>query len=86
MRVHNPRKRAGTSSVPLVVAEPPKAVWVIDFQFDSTFDGTAIKITSMVDEHTRESRSPAIERSSTCSGLVEAARQDLRATCYCGVA
>jgi hypothetical protein len=54
-RVHSPRKRAGTSSVPEVVADAPKVVWAIDFQFDSTTDGKAIKIASMVDEHTRES-------------------------------
>ena len=30
-------------------------VWVIDFQFDSTIDGKAVKIASMLDEHTRES-------------------------------
>src|SRR4051794_24589899 len=54
-RVHSPRKRAGVSSVPQVVADAPKVVWAIDFQFDSTIDGKAIKIASMVDEHTRES-------------------------------
>jgi hypothetical protein len=30
-------------------------VWAIDFQFDSTVDGKAIKIASMIDEHTRVS-------------------------------
>jgi len=28
-------------------------VWAIDFHFDSTVDGKAIKIASMIDEHTR---------------------------------
>ena len=28
----------------------PKVVWALDFQFDSTIDGRAIKIASMVDE------------------------------------
>jgi hypothetical protein len=27
----------------------------LDFQFDCTIDGNAVKIASMVDEHTRES-------------------------------
>lgn len=34
-RVHSPRKRAGLSSAPEVVADAPKVVWALDFQFDS---------------------------------------------------
>ena len=66
-QVYRPRKRAGMSSVPEVVAHAPKAVWAIDFQFDSTVDGKAIKIASMVDEHTRESLLHLVERSITAS-------------------
>ena len=55
VRVHSPRKRAGVSSIPPVEADAPNVVWAIDFQFDSTIDGKAIKIASMIDEHTRES-------------------------------
>jgi putative transposase len=69
-RVHGPRKRSGTSSVPTVVADAPKVVWAIDFQFDSTTDGKAIKIASMVDEHTRESLLHLVERSITADRLV----------------
>ncbi|MGB2811250.1 MAG: IS3 family transposase [Mycobacterium sp.] len=71
VRVHSPRKRAGTSSVPPVVADAPKVVWAVDFQFDSTIDGKAIKIASMVDEHTRESLLNLVERSITGERLVE---------------
>ena len=53
VRVHSPRKRAGISSIPPVEADAPNVVWAIDFQFDSTIDGKAIKIASMIDEHTR---------------------------------
>jgi putative transposase len=70
-RVHSPRKRAGVSSVPPVVADAPKVVWAIDFQFDSTVDGKAIKIASMVDEHTRESLLNMVERSITAERLVD---------------
>ena len=42
------------SSVPPVVADAPNVLWAIHFQFDSTIDGKAIKIASMIDEHTRE--------------------------------
>jgi putative transposase len=69
-RVHSPRKRAGTSSVPEVVADAPKVVWALDFQFDSTTDGKAIKIASMVDEHTRQSLLHLVERSITAERLV----------------
>ena len=70
-RVHSPRKRAGTSSVPEVIADAPKVVWAMDFQFDSTTDGKAIKIASMVDEHTRESLLHLVERSITAERLVD---------------
>ncbi|CAJ1582504.1 IS3 family transposase [[Mycobacterium] wendilense] len=71
VRVHSPRKRAGVSSVEPVVADAPKVVWAIDFQFDSTIDGKAIKIASMLDEHTRESLLNVVERSITGEALVE---------------
>jgi hypothetical protein len=71
------RKRAGTFSVPQVVGDAPKVLWALDFQFDSITDGKAIKIASMVDEHTRESlliwwsarspRSGSSGRSNRCS-------------------
>jgi putative transposase len=57
--------------VPQVVADAPKVVWALDFQFDSTIDGEAIKIASMVDEHTRESLLDLVERSITADRLVD---------------
>ena len=71
VKVFSPRKRAGVSSVPPVVADAPKVVWAIDFQFDSTVDGKAIKIASMIDEHTRVSLLNIVERSITSERLVE---------------
>ena len=71
VRVHSPRKRAGVSSIPPVEADAPNVVWAIDFQFDSTIDGKAIKIASMIDEHTRESLLNIVERSITGERLVE---------------
>ena len=70
VRVHSPRKRAGVSSIPLVVADAPKVVWAIDFQYDSTIDGKAVKIASMIDEHTRESLLHLMERSITADRLI----------------
>jgi putative transposase len=71
VRVRSPRKRAGISSAPTTIkADAPNVVWAIDFQFDSTVDGKAIKIASMVDEHTRESLLNLVERSITGDDLV----------------
>jgi hypothetical protein len=47
VKIVSPRKRAGVSSVPPILADAPGVVWAIDFQFDSTIDGKAIKIASM---------------------------------------
>ena len=69
--VRSPRKRAGTSSVAPVCADAPNVVWAIDFQFDSTIDGKAIKIASMIDEHTRVSLLNLVERSITGEALVD---------------
>ena len=66
------RKRAGTFSVPQVVGDAPKVLWALDFQFDSITEGKAIKIASMVDEHTRESLLHLVERSITAERLVAA--------------
>jgi putative transposase len=68
--VRSPRKRAGVSSMPSVEADAPNVVWAIDFQFDSTVDGKAIKIASMIDEHTRCSLLHVVERSITAERLV----------------
>ena len=78
VRVHSPRKRAGVSSIPPVEADAPNVVWAIDFQFDSTIDGKAIKIASMIDEHTRVSLLHRGERSITAERLVERVRGCVR--------
>lgn len=71
-RVHSPRKRAGQSTwAPEIEADAPKVVWALDFQFDSTMDGRAVKIASMIDEHTRESLLNIVERSITGDRLVD---------------
>ncbi|MFF7944878.1 integrase core domain-containing protein [Nocardia gamkensis] len=70
VRAHHRRKRLGSSSVPAVAADAPKTGWALNFQFDSTVDGRAVKIASMVDEHTRESLLHLVERSTTGDKLV----------------
>jgi putative transposase len=37
-------------------------LWAIDFQFDSTIDGKAVRIASMLDEHARVSLLQVVER------------------------
>jgi putative transposase len=69
--VRSSRKRAGACTTPQVAADAPKVVWALDFQFDSTIDGKAIKIASMIDEHTRESLLHLVERSITAERLVD---------------
>ena len=78
VRVHSPRKRVGVSSIPPVEADAPNVVWAIDFQFDSTVDGKAIKIASMIDEHTRVSLLHVVERSITAERLVDRTRAGVR--------
>ena len=63
-------RRTRDPSVPRVHADAPKVVWALDFQFDSTIDGKAVKIASMIDEHTRESLLHLVERSITAQRLV----------------
>ena len=64
------RGRAGKCSAPVVGADAPKALWAQDFQFDSTIDGKAIKITPMNDEYTRVSLLHVVERSIAAERLV----------------
>jgi putative transposase len=68
--IRSPRKRADACTTPQVAADAPKVVWALDFQFDSTIDGKAIKIASMIDEHTRESLLNLVERSITAETLI----------------
>ncbi|MET8872164.1 hypothetical protein [Nocardia sp. NPDC004604] len=42
----------------------------MNFQFDSTTDGRAVKIASMIDEHARESLLHLVESSITADKLV----------------
>ena len=50
------RKRVGASTAAgQVTAVSPDHVWGIDFQFDRVEDGQALKVCSIIDEHTRES-------------------------------
>jgi hypothetical protein len=52
-RLYPQTRRSRVSSVPPVEADAPNMLWANDFQFDSTTSGKAVKIASMIDEHTR---------------------------------
>ena len=58
------------SSAPPIEADAPNVVWAIDFQFDPATDGKAIKIASMIDEHTREPLMNIVEGSIAAERLV----------------
>ena len=68
--MHSPASVPGCPPSHRVAADAPNVVWALDFQFDSTIDGKAIKMASMIDEHTRESLLHLVERSITAERLV----------------
>ena len=51
-------------------AEFPNHLWAIDFQFDETDDGRRVKLTNIVDEHTREALEMRVGRTCTADHLV----------------
>jgi transposase InsO family protein len=65
------RKRIGSSTINAPKAAAPNVVWAIDFQFDVDEKGKAIKICSIVDEHTRECLGEIVERSITADRVVD---------------
>jgi putative transposase len=58
------RQRIGTSTCPAdrLAAEHPNHVWALDYQFDQTLDGRILKLRNVVDEHTREALTIAVDR------------------------
>jgi len=62
------RKRKGRHrgiGTALVATRPasPNALWAMDFQFDTTADGRALKLLNIVDEFTRECPAIVVDRS-----------------------
>lgn len=59
------RLRLGDSTVAAkrLRAERPDHVWALDFQFDTTTDGRALKLLHVVDEYTREALAIRVARS-----------------------
>lgn len=70
VRQRRRRKRVGASTMHVPQAVAPNMVWAIDFQFDVDERGKAIKICSIVDEHTRECLSGLVERSITADRFI----------------
>jgi hypothetical protein len=58
------RQRLGSSTCPAdrLAAEHPDHVWALDYQFDQTQDGRRLKLLNVVDEHTREALTIAVDR------------------------
>lgn len=62
-------KRAGTPTAPIRAVVKPDDVGAADFPFDATTDGRAVKVVSIVDEHTRETHGGLVERNITAHAL-----------------
>ena len=58
------RQRLGASTTPAdrLAAEHPNHVWALDYQFDQTLDGRILRLLNVVDEHTREALTIAVDR------------------------
>jgi putative transposase len=67
------RHRRGESTVPgdRLRTERPDHVWALDFQFDVTDDGRAVKLLYVVDEFTREALAMEAERRIDADMLVD---------------
>lgn len=63
------RKRVGSSTADAPAATEANMVWAVDFQFAADEQGRAIKICSIVDEHTRECIGGIVDRSITADRL-----------------
>lgn len=48
----------------------PNAIWAMDFQFDTTADGRALKILNVIDEFTREALAIKIDRGINADDVV----------------
>jgi transposase InsO family protein len=65
------RKRVGVSTADAPAAVAPDVVWAVDFQFDAEEQGRAIKICSIVGEHTRECLGGIVNCSITAGKLID---------------
>lgn len=54
-----------------VTADHPGHVWALDFQFDSHWQGKAIKICNVIDEYTREHVAFAVDRTLAAKDVIE---------------
>jgi putative transposase len=74
------RQRLGESTVlaERLRAERANHVWALDFQFDATTDGRALKLLHVVDEHTREALEIRVARSIDADHTVRVLDQIVR--------
>ena len=64
------RRRVQPDSTERLRALRPNHVWAIDFQFDETIDRRRLKLTNIVDEHTREALAMRVARHCTAEDLI----------------
>lgn len=65
------RKRVGTSTINAPTSVAPNVVWTVDFQFDVCESGTALKICSIIDEHTRGCICGLVGHSNTADRFID---------------
>jgi len=53
-----------------LAAGHPDHVWPLDYQFDQTEDGRRLKLLNVVDEHTREAMTIAVDRRTDADATV----------------
>src|ERR1700712_5744520 len=49
----------------------PNVIWAMDFQFDTTADGSTMKMLNVIDEFTREALAIDVDRSIDADGVVD---------------
>lgn len=74
LRVLPRKKRKRLSAVierDVPAGQYPRDVWAVDFQFDSTWHGTTIKICNIVDEYTREHVAFTVDKKIDAGAVIE---------------
>ena len=66
------RKRLTGIGVAVGAMSPirPNVIWAMDFQFDTTADGRAVKMLNVIDEFTREALAINVDRFIDADGVV----------------
>jgi putative transposase len=72
--LHKPKNKRAGHSLPMGAHQPtgPNITWAMDFQFDATTDGKALKLLNIIDEYSREYLDTLVDRSIDAEGVISA--------------